>query len=47
MVNLLFDVTPHRVIDMAAVVRLAWIEDAVNPVTRIQDWGNAPHGQLG
>jgi hypothetical protein len=42
MVNLLFGVAPHRVIDMAAVVRLVWIEDAVKPVIHIQDWGTAP-----
>jgi hypothetical protein len=47
MVNQLFGVAPHRVIDMAAVVRLAWIEDTVKPVIHIQDWGAAPHGQLG
>ena len=47
MVNLLFGVAPHRVIDMAAVVRLAWKEDAVKLVTHIKDWNDAFHAQLG
>jgi hypothetical protein len=35
MINLLFGVAPRRVIDMAAVLRLVWIEDAVKPVIHI------------
>jgi hypothetical protein len=47
MVNLRFGVAPHRVIDMAAVVRLDWIEDTVKPVTHIKDWDDASQAQLG
>jgi hypothetical protein len=47
MVNLRFGVAPHQVIDMAADVRLAEIEEAVKPVTHIQDWDDASHAQLG
>ena len=35
------------IIDMAAVVRLDWIGDAVKLVTHIQDWDDASHAQLG